>query len=131
MAHPWEDQPPASASLMRSVTEVEVPPRGSTFRNSELAAVSSSGFNGLDASRRLTESGRGSVTGGSFRGTVTEMKLTAVEPQGSVPERKRDYKGRIRVCLHARLVVSLQTLQLTLMGFARSLRHGLASCCSS
>jgi hypothetical protein len=82
--------------------EVEVPPRGSTFRNSELAVIGSSGFHGLDSSRRLTESMRGSMTGGSFRGTVTEMKLTAVEPQGSVPERKRDYKGRIRVRPHVR-----------------------------
>lgn len=89
---------PASSSLLRNDAEVEVPPRGSTFRNSELVALGGSGYNLFDSSRRLTESARGSVTGGSVRGTQTEMKLLAVEPQGAVPERKRDYKGRIRVC---------------------------------
>lgn len=89
-------RPPSSASgsLLPGGdrSDVEVPPRGSSYRNSELVSSSAVQSGTFDASMR----GSTSFAGGAFR--ATEMKLTAVDPEmGSQPERTKDYKGRIRV----------------------------------
>lgn len=91
-----------------AASDVEVPPRGSTFRNSEMTSMlPGNSYAGFDSSRRLTEMAPNSNSGvmrgsfvGSARGTMTEMKLVAVDPEGNMPERKRDYKGRIRVRIY-------------------------------
>jgi hypothetical protein len=69
-------------------------PLRATFQNSEYPA----GIHRQSEDVNLLDSSRGTLSNGMPR--MTEFVITAVEPDGSArPERKADYKGRIRVRL--------------------------------